>query len=125
MSIIVSDNYDSGFHQKVLIGCWRFSYCAIKAIKKETALSVIGSLPFIRFLYFYFSGNGGGHIQSLVFGGVLLIIGFITLMFGLIAELISFNRHLTEITLAKIKRIEQQLHSDTKSTALRSREKSR
>lgn len=69
-------------------------------------LSIIGALPVIRFLYFYFTGDGAGHLQSLVLGGVLLIIGFITFMIGLIADLISFNRQLTEITLEKIRKIE-------------------
>lgn len=69
-------------------------------------LSIIGALPVIRFLYFYFTGGGAGHLQSLVLGGVLLIIGFITFMIGLIADLISFNRQLTEITLEKIRKIE-------------------
>jgi len=71
-------------------------------------LSVIGVLPIIRFLYFYFSGDGSGHLQSLVLGGVLLIIGFVTFMIGLVADLISFNRQLTEITLEKIRKIELQ-----------------
>jgi len=71
-------------------------------------LSVIGVLPIIRFLFFYFSGDGSGHLQSLVLGGVLLIIGFVTFMIGLVADLISFNRQLTEITLEKIRRIELQ-----------------
>ena len=70
--------------------------------------SVVGVLPIIRFLYFYFSGDGSGHLQSLVLGGVLLIIGFVTFMIGLVADLISFNRQLTEITLEKIRKIELQ-----------------
>ena len=75
-------------------------------------LSIIGMLPIIRFLYFYFTGDGGGHLQSLVLGGVLLIIGFITFMIGLVADLISFNRQLTEITLEKIRKIELQQRAD-------------
>ena len=75
-------------------------------------LSVIGLIPIIRFLYFYFIGDGGGHLQSLVLGGVLLIIGFITFMIGLLADLISFNRQLTEITLEKIRKIELQQLAD-------------
>lgn len=71
-------------------------------------LSVIGALPVIRFLYFYFAGSGEGHLQSLVLGGVLLIIGFMTFMIGLVADLISFNRQLVEITLEKVRRIELQ-----------------
>ena len=75
-------------------------------------LSFIGILPVIRFLYFYFTGDGAGHLQSLVLGGVLLIIGFITFMIGLVADLISFNRQLTEITLEKIRKIELQQRAD-------------
>jgi len=71
-------------------------------------ISFFGVLPIIRFLYFYFTGSGAGHLQSLVLGGVLLIIGFVTFMIGLVADLISFNRQLTEITLEKIRKIELQ-----------------
>jgi glycosyltransferase involved in cell wall biosynthesis len=69
-------------------------------------LSIIGILPIVRFLFFYFTAGGAGHLQSLVLGGVLLIIGFVTFMIGLVADLISFNRQLTEIALEKIRRIE-------------------
>jgi len=72
-------------------------------------LSIIGVFPIIRFLFFYFTGNGAGNVQSLVLGGVLLIIGFVTFMIGLVADLISFNRQLTEITLEKVRKIELQL----------------
>jgi hypothetical protein len=76
-------------------------------------LSIIGMIPIVRFLYFYFTGSGAGHLQSLVLGGVLLIIGFITFMIGLVADLISFNRQLTEITLEKIRKIELQQRADS------------
>jgi glycosyltransferase involved in cell wall biosynthesis len=78
-------------------------------------LSFIGVLPIVRFLYFYFTGDGGGHLQSLVLGSVLLIIGFITFMIGLVADLISFNRQLTEITLEKVRKIELQQRVDDQS----------
>ena len=68
-------------------------------------LFILGSLPVARFLYFYFSGDGGGHLQSLILGGVLMNIGFITFMIGLVADLISFNRQLTEITLEQIRQM--------------------
>lgn len=71
-----------------------------------TILTLVGLFPILRFLYFYFSGDGSGHLQSLVLGGVLLIIGFITFVIGLLADLISFNRQLMEIALEKIRRIE-------------------
>jgi len=70
------------------------------------ALTLAGALPIARFLYFYATGDGGGHIQSLVLGGTLAIIGFITLMIGLLADLISFNRQLIEMTLEKVRALE-------------------
>ena len=69
-------------------------------------LSVIGVLPILRFLYFYVIGQGEGHIQSLVLGGTLVIIGFIALLIGLVADLINFNRQLIEFSLEKIRRLE-------------------
>jgi len=67
---------------------------------------LVGAIPILRFLYFYFSGEGDGHVQSLVLGGMFVIIGFMTFVIGLVADLISFNRQLTEITLEKIRRLE-------------------
>ncbi len=69
-------------------------------------LSLIGAIPVMRFFYMYLAGDGGGHIQSLVLGGGLLIIGFVTFLIGLVADLISFNRQLVEMTLEKVRRIE-------------------
>ena len=70
------------------------------------ALSVIGIVPIIRFLVGYFTDGGAGHIQSLVLGGTLLVLGLITFLFGLLADLVNFNRELLEITLEKVRRIE-------------------
>jgi glycosyltransferase involved in cell wall biosynthesis len=69
-------------------------------------LTSIGMLPIIRFLFFYFAGTGGGHIQSLLLGSVLIILGFIAFMIGLVVDLISFNRQLLEMTLERVRRLE-------------------
>ncbi|MCP3867187.1 MAG: glycosyltransferase family 2 protein [Gammaproteobacteria bacterium] len=71
-----------------------------------TVLSVIGLIPITRFLYFYFNGVGEGHVQSLVLGGVFLMMGFMTYLIGLVTDLISFNRKLLEMTLERVKRLE-------------------
>jgi len=71
-----------------------------------SVLTVIGLIPIIRFIYSYLSGSGDGHIQSLVLGGVLLLMGFIAFLAGLVADLISFNRQLLEMTLERVRRIE-------------------
>lgn len=69
-------------------------------------LSVIGAVPIMRFLVYYFTDGGGGRVQSLVIGGALLIIGLMTFLVGLVADLISHNRQLIEMTLEKVRRLE-------------------
>ena len=71
-----------------------------------SVLTIIGTLPIIRFLFFYLAGSGDGHLQSLLLGSVLVILGFITFMIGLVADLISFNRQLMEMTLERVRRME-------------------
>jgi hypothetical protein len=69
-------------------------------------LTILGLLPILRFLFYYFSSGGAGHLQSLLLGSVLVILGFITFMIGLVADLISFNRQLLEMTLERVRRLE-------------------
>ncbi|MBK1649800.1 glycosyltransferase [Rhabdochromatium marinum] len=66
----------------------------------------LGLLPILRFLFFYLQGDGAGHIQSLQLGGVLLLIGVFAWLIGLVADLISFNRQLLEMTLERVRRLE-------------------
>ncbi|AGH46319.1 glycosyltransferase family 2 protein [Paraglaciecola psychrophila] len=72
-------------------------------------LSILGAIPILRFLYFYFTGDGEGHLQSLVLGGVFTILGFISFLIALLADLMNFNRQLIEQTLEKVRRIELQM----------------
>ena len=72
------------------------------------AILLVGAVPIIRFLFFYFSGDGAGHVQSLVLGGALTVIGFLVLMIGLTADLINFNRQLIELTLEKVRKLESE-----------------
>lgn len=66
----------------------------------------IALLISFRFLYFYFMGNGVGHVQSLIFAAILFIIGFQIIVMGWLADLISMNRRLIEDQLYKIKKLE-------------------
>lgn len=72
-------------------------------------LTLLGTIPILRFLFYYFTGDGSGHIQSLILGGTLVILGFITFLIALLADLINFNRQLVEQTLEKVRRIELQI----------------
>ncbi len=70
---------------------------------------IMGTLGVFRFLFFWFTGTGQGHIQSLTMSGVLLIIGFQVWMLGIIADLISVNRRLSEEILYRAKKQEPPL----------------
>ncbi|WP_417452051.1 glycosyltransferase [Kordiimonas sp.] len=71
-------------------------------------LAFIGILPILRFLVAYIIGDGSGMIQSLILGGVLLMMGFTTLIAALVADLVGRNRQLIEETLERVRRIELQ-----------------
>jgi hypothetical protein len=69
-------------------------------------LSLLGALPVLRFLLQYLAGDGSGHIQSLLLGGVLMTMGFVLFVAGLLSDLISQNRQIQELTLEKVRRLE-------------------
>ncbi len=69
-------------------------------------LILIGLVPAIRFLYFYLAGSGAGHIQSLIFAAVFLIVGFQVLLIGLLADLVGLNRKILEELLYRVRRLE-------------------
>lgn len=67
------------------------------------AFSVIGGVIFavgfilgIRFLVYYFGGNGAGHMQSLILSSTLMLLGFQTFVVGLLADIISASRKIIE-----------------------------
>jgi hypothetical protein len=60
----------------------------------------------LRFVYFYFTDKGAGHIQSLILAAVLLILGFQIGVIGLISDLIFANRKLIEDLLYRVRRME-------------------
>lgn len=50
----------------------------------------------IRFIIYYISGNGQGHIQSLILASILILIGVQTIIAGLQADIIAANRKILE-----------------------------
>ena len=69
-------------------------------------LAVIGGVPIIRFLILWMVDGGKGHIQSLVLGGVFIILAAMTAVAGFLADLMATNRRLLEMTLEKVKLME-------------------
>jgi glycosyltransferase involved in cell wall biosynthesis len=68
-------------------------------------LFMSGFIIGLRFLYFFVSGSGAGHIQSLILASVLLGMGFQTLLVAFVADILSANRKLIEDVRFKLTRI--------------------
>ena len=69
----------------------------------------IGMLLGLRFLYFYFTSGGVGHIQSVILAALLLGAGFFLIVVGLIADLMSVNRKLLEKLDWRMYKIEKKI----------------
>jgi glycosyltransferase involved in cell wall biosynthesis len=66
----------------------------------------LGILIGLRFLYFYLTGHGTGHIQSLILSSVLIGIGFQTILVAFLADLLAVNRKLMEDVQYRLKKME-------------------
>jgi len=67
-------------------------------------LFLSGFSLFVRFLYFAIAlRESAGHVQSLILGAVLLILGFQTVMMGLLGDAVAANRKLVENALSLLR----------------------
>ena len=78
-----------------------------------TFFSVLGLIPFtggfligLRFLIYWLKGSGSGHIQSLIFASTLMLLGFMTFIVGLQADVIANNRKSLEDIQYRIRKSE-------------------
>ena len=62
-----------------------------------------------RFAYFYLSGEGAGHVQSLILGAVLFIAAVQLAALGVIGDILAGQRVLQQRTLERVRRVELQL----------------
>jgi glycosyltransferase involved in cell wall biosynthesis len=65
-----------------------------------------GLIGGLRFLYYYLTGYGSGHVQSLIAASILLGIGFQTMLTAFLADLLAVNRRLMEDIQYRIKKLE-------------------
>jgi glycosyltransferase involved in cell wall biosynthesis len=68
-----------------------------------------GSLVGMRFVLDWLFEGGQGHVQSLVLASVLIIVGFQTMLIGLVADLMASSRSLVEDTLLRVRELELRL----------------
>jgi len=77
-----------------------------------TAAAVVGIFAgaiFARFLYFYFAGEGAGHVQSLILGAVLINVAAVLAALGVMGDLLAGIRNFQQRTLERVRRVELQL----------------
>jgi hypothetical protein len=81
--------------------------------KPLRTFTIIALVPFligmgidIRFLVYFFMGEGHGHTQSLILGSTLIIMGFMTFIIGLQADLLASNRKLLEDVQYRVRKID-------------------
>jgi glycosyltransferase involved in cell wall biosynthesis len=60
----------------------------------------------LRYAYFWAIGEVRGHVQSAVLSVLLLILGFQTLQWGVMADLVASNRKLLEDLLYRVRKME-------------------
>jgi len=66
---------------------------------------LLGLIPFVRYGVLWVADSRSGHLQSLLLGAVLLILSFLSLMLGIISDLIRTNRILIEDSLEHTKKM--------------------
>lgn len=101
-----------GYIKKSMLTIIR-AYVMYKPLK---SFSIIGLVPFIlglalgvRFLVYMIIGQATGHVQSLILASTLLMIGFMTWIIGLQADVISKNRQILEDIQYRVRKMDYDL----------------
>ncbi len=81
-------------------------YEALPVFISLSTIPLLGGLFLLgRFAYYFIIGDGQGHIQSLIVASILMVLGFITILIGLLGDLIARNRRLNEEINYRIKKM--------------------
>ena len=98
-----------GYVKKSMLTIIR-AYMMYKPLRCFTFVAIVPTLIGLliggRYLYFIAMGTAGGHVQSLLLACTLIILGFLTLVVGLLADVLAANRKLIEDTQYHVRRAE-------------------
>lgn len=75
-----------------------------------------------RFLYYALNGSGGGHIQSLILAAILIILGFQTIVMGLLSDIIAANRKILEDVQYRVRKLDCRVTPGAAETEMPDRE---
>jgi len=88
-------------------------------VSMGAVLGLAGCAIGARFLYFFFTDGGSGHVQSLLLTVLLVVVGFFCVLIGILADVIAGNRRLLEEVLWRVRVLETGVVSPTSAAASR------
>jgi glycosyltransferase involved in cell wall biosynthesis len=71
--------------------------------------ALFGAFWWVRFAWFVISGDGGGHIQSLILGSTLFIVAVQFAALGILGDVLAGSRVLQQRILERVRRVELHL----------------
>ena len=69
-------------------------------------VALVGAVAWARFLFAFISGDGAGHVQSLIFGAVLFNAAVVLAALGVIGDLLYGQRIMVQRIFERVRRIE-------------------
>ena len=88
-------------------------YAMYEPLKVFFTAAVLVAIPaaviWARFLYLLITGDGQGHVQSVVFGGTLFIVATLLFALGIIGDLLSGQRIMLQRVFERVRRVELEL----------------
>jgi glycosyltransferase involved in cell wall biosynthesis len=72
-------------------------------------IALVAAVVWGRFAYFFVTGDGGGHVQSLILGGMLFNAAMLLAALGIIGDLLAGQRTMLQRTFERVRRIELEL----------------
>ena len=98
-----------GYVKKSMITILR-AYVLYKPLKAFSLLCLpfltVGMAIGVRFLWFMAHGTSGGHVQSLILGCTLIIIGFLIFVIDVMADTLAANRRILQDVQFHVKSME-------------------
>lgn len=86
------------------------AYATYGPLRVFTTLGILLSIPGLalgfRFLWFFFTNGGAGHVQSLLLCVLLLMVAAFAFLLGLLADVTAGNRRLLEEVLWRVRSLE-------------------
>lgn len=74
--------------------------------------ALVGMTLCLRFMHYYRLGDGAGHVQSLVLATIVLILSFLMIVLGVLADLVGTNRRLIQEAIFLQRRSMYRSHRD-------------